>query len=191
MKEMNSLTHSCMHSLASLAILAFSGSAVFIIRATGAKLRMLASDARLLCLEPRCGEIDCGKSRDIVRSHWLLNFDHRERRRGENAGADREHDNETSNRACQCLRSDGNSRLPSSCSVGSSRRVNSGSTMHLRQKNRMTNHLQSGAIDLVPSLRIHMPILALELPGRLYPWAPNSLAIAHQSPRPPSARIRT
>lgn len=43
MKEMNSLTHSCMHSFASLAILAFSGSAVFIIRATGAKLRMLAS----------------------------------------------------------------------------------------------------------------------------------------------------
>ena len=43
MKEMNSLTHSCMHSFASLAILAFSGSAVFMIRATGAKLRMLAS----------------------------------------------------------------------------------------------------------------------------------------------------
>ena len=108
MKEMNSLTHSCMHSLASLAILAFSGSAVFMIRATGAKLRILASDARLLCLEPRCGEIDCGKSRDIVRSHWLLRFDHRDRRRGENAGADREHDNETSNRACQWRRSDGN-----------------------------------------------------------------------------------
>ena len=33
-----------MHSLASLAILALSGKAVFIIRATGAKLRMLASD---------------------------------------------------------------------------------------------------------------------------------------------------
>lgn len=44
MKEINSLTHSCMHSLASLAILAFSGNAVFMIRATGAKLRMLASD---------------------------------------------------------------------------------------------------------------------------------------------------
>ena len=44
MNEMNSLTHSCMHSLASLAILALSGSAVFMIRATGAKLRMLASD---------------------------------------------------------------------------------------------------------------------------------------------------
>jgi hypothetical protein len=44
MKEINSLTHSCMHSLASLAILAFSGKAVFMIRATGAKLRMLASD---------------------------------------------------------------------------------------------------------------------------------------------------
>lgn len=44
MNEMNSLTHSCMHSFASLAILAFSGKAVFIIRATGAKLRMLASD---------------------------------------------------------------------------------------------------------------------------------------------------
>ena len=44
MNEMNSLTHSCMHSFASFAILAFSGRAVFIIRATGAKLRMLASD---------------------------------------------------------------------------------------------------------------------------------------------------
>ena len=43
-KEMNSLTHSCMHSLASFAILAFSGRAVFIIRATGAKLRILASE---------------------------------------------------------------------------------------------------------------------------------------------------
>ncbi len=43
MNEMNSLTHSCMHSFASLAILAFSGSAVFMMRATGAKLRMLAS----------------------------------------------------------------------------------------------------------------------------------------------------
>lgn len=47
MKEMNSLTHSCMHSFASLAILAFSGSAIFMIRATGAKLRMLASQAKL------------------------------------------------------------------------------------------------------------------------------------------------
>lgn len=43
MKEMNSLTHSCIHSLASLAILALSGSAFFMILATGAKLRMLAS----------------------------------------------------------------------------------------------------------------------------------------------------
>lgn len=44
MKLMNSLTHSCMHSFASLAILALSGRAVFMIRATGAKFRMLASD---------------------------------------------------------------------------------------------------------------------------------------------------
>jgi hypothetical protein len=43
MNEMNSLTHSCIHSLASFAIFALSGNAVFIIRATGAKLRMLAS----------------------------------------------------------------------------------------------------------------------------------------------------
>lgn len=42
-KLMNSLTHSCIHSLASFAILAFSGRASFMIRATGAKLRMLAS----------------------------------------------------------------------------------------------------------------------------------------------------
>lgn len=45
MKEMNSLTHSCMHSLASFAILAFSGRAIFMMRATGAKLRILASEA--------------------------------------------------------------------------------------------------------------------------------------------------
>lgn len=37
MNEMNSLTHSCIHSLASFAIFAFSGRAVFIILATGAK----------------------------------------------------------------------------------------------------------------------------------------------------------
>jgi len=47
MNEMNSLTHSCMHSFASFAIFAFSGKAVFIIRATGAKLRILASEVRL------------------------------------------------------------------------------------------------------------------------------------------------
>jgi hypothetical protein len=45
MNEINSLTHSCIHSLASLAIFALSGNAVFIILATGAKLRILASDA--------------------------------------------------------------------------------------------------------------------------------------------------
>jgi hypothetical protein len=62
MKEMNSLTHSCMHSFASFAILAFSGSAVFIIRATGAKLRMLASDAAavecVLLAEACCGGVE-------------------------------------------------------------------------------------------------------------------------------------
>ena len=40
MNEINSLTHSCMHSFASFAILAFSGKAVFMIRATGAKFRI-------------------------------------------------------------------------------------------------------------------------------------------------------
>jgi hypothetical protein len=48
MKEMNSLTHSCMHSLASFAILALSGKAFFIMRATGAKFRMLASNSSTL-----------------------------------------------------------------------------------------------------------------------------------------------
>lgn len=48
MNEMNSLTHSCMHSFASFAILAFSGSAVFIILATGAKFLILESKT---CLE--------------------------------------------------------------------------------------------------------------------------------------------
>lgn len=45
MKEMNSLTHSCMHSLASFAIFALSGSDVFMMRATGAKLAMNCSDS--------------------------------------------------------------------------------------------------------------------------------------------------
>lgn len=44
MKDINSLTHSCMHSFASFAIFAFSGRAVFIIRATGAKFLILASE---------------------------------------------------------------------------------------------------------------------------------------------------
>jgi hypothetical protein len=43
MKEMNSETHSCMHSFASLAIFAFSGKAVFMMRATGAKFPMSVS----------------------------------------------------------------------------------------------------------------------------------------------------
>ena len=44
MNDINSLTHSCMHSFASFAIFAFSGRAVFIILATGAKFLMLASE---------------------------------------------------------------------------------------------------------------------------------------------------
>jgi hypothetical protein len=59
MNEMNSLTHSCMHSFASFAILALSGSAIFMIRATGAKLRMLASEAELLFAAAPFG-VDCG-----------------------------------------------------------------------------------------------------------------------------------
>lgn len=39
---MNSLTHSCMHSLASFAIFAFSGRAVFMIRATATQVIKLA-----------------------------------------------------------------------------------------------------------------------------------------------------
>jgi hypothetical protein len=70
MKEMNSLTHSCMHSFASFAILAFSGSAVFMMRATGAKLRMLASDAEPLdvLLAADCGgEVEeCGEEDDMT-----------------------------------------------------------------------------------------------------------------------------
>ena len=41
---MYSLTHSCMHSLASLAIFAFPGRASFMIRVTGTKLPVLASN---------------------------------------------------------------------------------------------------------------------------------------------------
>lgn len=71
MKEMNSDTHSCMHSFASLAIFAFSGRANFMIRATGAKLRMLASEAaaEFWDLEEGCGgeELDCGEADDMTR----------------------------------------------------------------------------------------------------------------------------
>jgi hypothetical protein len=68
MNEMNSLTHSCIHSLASFAILAFSGSAIFIMRATGAKLRMLASEAEVLAPSfGVCGgEVDCGDADDMA-----------------------------------------------------------------------------------------------------------------------------
>ena len=63
MKEINSLTHSCMHSFASFAILALSGKAFFMMRATGAKLRMLASrSSGLSALEPLCGSGDLGES---------------------------------------------------------------------------------------------------------------------------------
>lgn len=64
MKLINSLTYSYMHSLASFAILAFSDRASFMILATGAKLRMLASDPLsdfLLDLEVRRG---CGFGED-------------------------------------------------------------------------------------------------------------------------------
>lgn len=71
MKEMNSLTHSCMHSFASFAILALSGSAIFMMRATGAKLRMLASEAAafwLVFLGVVCGgEVEeCGDGDDMA-----------------------------------------------------------------------------------------------------------------------------
>lgn len=70
MNEMNSLTHSCMHSFASLAIFALSGNAIFIIRATGAKLRMLASDriSLLVFLGVFCGGDvdDCGEGDDMT-----------------------------------------------------------------------------------------------------------------------------
>lgn len=71
MKEMNSLTHSCMHSLASFAILAFSGRAIFMMRATGAKLRMLASEAAALLFVPLgvvCGgeAEECGDEDDMA-----------------------------------------------------------------------------------------------------------------------------
>jgi hypothetical protein len=56
MKDMNSETHSCMHSFASLAILAFSGKADFMILATGAKFCMLAG----------VDEDDCGEDEGIA-----------------------------------------------------------------------------------------------------------------------------
>jgi hypothetical protein len=75
-KEMNSETHSCMHSFASLAILAFSGKADFMILATGAKFCMLASvckcalSALLKALDDeRCAggdEDDCGEDEGIA-----------------------------------------------------------------------------------------------------------------------------
>ena len=70
MNEINSLTHSCMQSFASLAIFALSGNAIFMIRATGAKLRMLASETTSL-LKPLgvvCGGEgdDCGEGDDMA-----------------------------------------------------------------------------------------------------------------------------
>jgi len=82
MNEINSDTHSCMHSLASFAIFAFSGRADFMIRATGAKLRMLASESRLLLAEAvdvwRAGSDEEGGDEDdmaafAARRPFLLN----------------------------------------------------------------------------------------------------------------------
>lgn len=81
MKEMNSLTHSCMHSFASFAIFAFSGKAIFMMRATGAKLRMLASvAAAFVGLELVCGgeELDCGEADDMARLQGGRLLVHRE-----------------------------------------------------------------------------------------------------------------
>lgn len=83
MKEMNSLTHSCIHSLASFAILALSGSAIFMIRATGAKLRMLASVEALLLvlLGVDCGgEVeDCGEEGNMLpAAHWPFSQAHKD-----------------------------------------------------------------------------------------------------------------
>jgi hypothetical protein len=60
-----------MHSFASFAILALSGRAIFMIRATGAKLRMLASEAVALVFVPLgvvCGgEVEeCGDEDDMA-----------------------------------------------------------------------------------------------------------------------------
>ena len=82
MNEMNSLTHSCMHSLASLAIFAFSGNAIFMIRATGAKFRMLASDTKPMFapFDLCCGgeDEDCGEADDmILRCKATVFFRHR------------------------------------------------------------------------------------------------------------------
>lgn len=66
MNEMNSLTHSCMHSLASFAILAFSGSAVFMMRATGAKLRMLASDVAAKDEDAGAERATCCRGRELL-----------------------------------------------------------------------------------------------------------------------------
>ena len=73
---MNSETHSCMHSFASLAILAFSGRADFMILATGAKFCMLASvckcalSALLKALDDERwaggDEDDCGEDEGIA-----------------------------------------------------------------------------------------------------------------------------
>ena len=72
MKDMNSLTHSCMHSFASFAILAFSGRAVFMIRATGAKFRMSASDAGPCdgVLVAEGGERDVGELSVMIDAEW-------------------------------------------------------------------------------------------------------------------------
>lgn len=77
MKEMNSETHSCIHSLASFAILAFSGRAVFIILATGAKLCMLASESKrtlLFAALDCCGDDDrdCEGDEEDDCMAWLL-----------------------------------------------------------------------------------------------------------------------
>ena len=78
MNDMNSLTHSCIHSFASFAIFALSGNAVFIIRATVARLSIKASgDARTFlfggCVGEEEEEDETPGSEDMTNKHstWV------------------------------------------------------------------------------------------------------------------------
>lgn len=70
MNDINSLTHSCMHSFASLAIFAFSGKASFMMRAT--RGRMLACPAEDLTSRRRNEGLWWGNSQGWVGCKALL-----------------------------------------------------------------------------------------------------------------------
>ena len=131
MNEINSLTHSCIHSLASLAIFAFSGSAVFIILATGAKLCMLASESTraFAPFERCCGGDDCGDKEGMaIRPVGRRNVEAADRRLAKESLIRRSCADQPRVAALYVGRKQHQSQHPSTCRCQRTKRTNHGET---------------------------------------------------------------